>query len=71
MHDAERESLIRQLEMTDRILGLEAEIAQLKITSGINDLRHVRGSRSWKLGNFILRPAIYFKGMLKRLTQGR
>lgn len=71
MHDAERESLIRQLEMTDRILGLEAEIAQLKITSGINDLRHVRGSRSWKLGNFILTPAIYFKGMLKRLTQGR
>lgn len=71
MRDVERESLIRQLEMTDRILGLEAEVAQLKITAGINDLRHVRGSRSWKLGNFILGPIIFLGGALKRLKQGR
>lgn len=71
MHELERESLMRQLEMTDRILGLEAEIAQLKITSGINDLRHVRGSKSWRLGNFLLSPAIHLSNLAKRLKQGR
>lgn len=71
MSTNEKQMLLRQLELTDRVLGLEAELSQLRLNAAINDLRHVRGSLSWKIGNFILTPILLVKRMLFRIRQGK
>lgn len=65
MNDDERHVIyLRELQLIDRILGLEAEVARLSVDSGINDIRILKKSRAWKLGNFILTPfAVVYRGL--------
>ena len=65
---AEVDAQIRQLALVDRVLGLEAEVARLSAitpsASGARDevsrleseLRAVYASRTWRIGNIVLRP---------------
>jgi hypothetical protein len=60
---------LRTLALVDRVIGLEAEVARLSSTTtastGARDevarlegeLRAVYGSRTWRVGTAVLRPA--------------
>lgn len=65
----EDEVSLRQLELVDRIIGLEAEVARLKQEGSLKDIRHVRNSPSWKLGHFILSPFLFLRSALLRLKR--
>lgn len=64
--DDELASQIRELELIDRILGLEAEVARLSIEAGIKDIRILKNSRAWKAGRFVLLPVVALRKIIKR-----
>lgn len=67
---------LRQLALIDRVIGLEAEVARLSIARPAaagpraeierltGELAAVYGSRTWRIGTAVLRPA----RMLRRLS---
>ena len=52
----------RQLELVDRVLGLEAEVARLSLDAGVHDIRVLKNSRYWKVGYFLLAPIRWVRG---------
>lgn len=57
---------IRELELIDRILGLEAEVARLSIESGIKDIRILKNSRAWQAGRIVLLPIVAIRKLFVR-----
>jgi hypothetical protein len=60
-HDLDRQ--LRQLALVDRVIGLEAEVAQLLIVRDEverlrQELDEVYASRTWKIGSAVLRVAM-------------
>lgn len=67
--EREIELELRQLALVDRVLGLEAEVARLSVTSPVaggardeverlaGELRAVYASRTWRVGSAMIRAA--------------
>lgn len=65
--EREIELQLRQLALVDRVLGLEAEVARLRVSSPVAngardemerlkaELRAVYASRTWRIGSAVLR----------------
>lgn len=56
----------RELALIDKVIGLEAENANLKILAELNDIRILHDSRAWKLGMVLLRPLAAIKRIIKK-----
>ena len=68
---------LRQLALVDRILGLEAEVARLSIAGPAaagpraelerlqGELNAVYGSRTWRFGSAVLRPARLIRRLIR------
>ena len=55
---------LRELALTDRIIGLEAEVARLNVQAGLNDKRVLYGSREWKIGKTLLAPIVFARKLI-------
>lgn len=64
--DGHTGQLLRELELVDRILGLEAEVARLNVQSGLNDIRVLHQSREWRVGRVVLAPVTLVRRLLRR-----
>jgi len=60
----------RELELVDRILGLQAELAHARATSGHHDVQaqldEIRASATWKAGRTVLSPVFLLRRVLGR-----
>jgi hypothetical protein len=56
----------RELELVDRVLGLEAEVARLSIEAGVRDLRILEKSRYWQVGRVVLSPVTLLRRLIRR-----
>lgn len=57
---------LRDLALTDRIIGLEAEVARLNLQAGLNDLRVLHRSPEWRLGRLVLAPVTILRKLFRR-----
>lgn len=58
----------RQLALMDRIIGLEAELANIKIGEPHrlrHDIEALRGSATWKAGRIVLAPVRFGRRVLR------
>lgn len=70
---AELDAEARQLALVDRIIGLEAELANIKIgePNALRfDIEALKASATWRVGRVVLAPARFarraFRAVLKR-----
>lgn len=56
----------RELALIDKVIGLEAENANLKILAELNDIRILHDSRAWRLGMAILRPLAPIRKLIRK-----
>lgn len=56
----------RELALIDKVIGLEAENANLKILAELNDIRILHDSRAWRLGMSILRPLVPIRKLIRK-----
>ena len=65
---------IRQLALVDRIIGLEAEIANLRSVNLSREVRTqvdlVKSSTTWRVGSAVLAPVFLVKRVLRRGSKG-
>jgi hypothetical protein len=68
----------RQLALVDRIIGLEAQLAELAAVSTLtpaeqlrseHQLQQVRSSLTWRVGTAALLPARLLRGVARRLVR--
>lgn len=62
---------IRQLALVDRIIGLQAEVANLQSSHLSREVQAhvnvVKSSTTWRVGRLVLSPVIVAKRLLSRL----
>ena len=62
---------IRQLALIDRIIGLQAELANLRSMNLSREVRTqvdaVKSSTTWRIGRLVLAPVIFARRVLSRL----
>ncbi len=62
---------VRQLALVDRIIGLEAEIANLSATYGLGKVTRdqialVKSSTTWRVGTLVLSPLVFVGRLVNR-----
>jgi hypothetical protein len=57
----------RELTLVDRIIGLEAENARLRMESEIRDIRILQNSRPWRVGMIVLQPVVFLRKLRARI----
>ncbi len=62
---------VRQLALVDRIIGLEAEVANLSATYGLGKVTRdqialVKSSTTWRVGRVVLSPLIFVSKLVNR-----
>ena len=61
---------LRQLALVDRIIGLEAQVANLQaMGSGLEarkQLKELRSSTSWKVGRLVLAPVLFLQKLARQ-----
>jgi predicted ATP-grasp superfamily ATP-dependent carboligase len=61
----------RQLELVDRIIGLQAEVAHLRSSASsaqsLQQLAEIHSSATWRIGRMVIAPI----AAVRRLTRGR
>jgi hypothetical protein len=66
---------VRQLALVDRILGLQAEVANLKASSPASaealqrELNALLASRTWRVGRAVLSPLLLLRRVVRRGTK--
>ncbi|WP_309615653.1 hypothetical protein [Salinibacterium sp.] len=62
---------IRQLALVDRIIGLQAEVANLRSMNLSREVRTqvdaVKSSTTWRIGRFVLAPVMFARRVISRL----
>lgn len=60
----------RQLQLVDRILGLQAEVAHLRAKNGTEEAREqlaqIHASATWRVGRAVLTPFFVFRRAIGR-----
>ncbi|MFC5503422.1 hypothetical protein ACFPJ4_14330 [Lysinimonas soli] len=62
---------VRQLALVDRIIGLEAEVANLSATYGLGKVARdqialVKSSTTWRVGTLVLSPIVFVSKLFHR-----
>lgn len=60
----------RLIELVDRVIGLENQLAVMKIQVAAKTTTEIRSSTTYKVGNFILTPIKLLIRMIKKLFNG-
>lgn len=60
------EMALRQLALVDRIIGLEAQLAQLRVSYAHDEVAAVKASMTWRAGRFVLAPLRAVRRLARR-----
>jgi hypothetical protein len=58
---------LRQLALVDRIIGLEAELAHMRMSQTDKDLIAMRASTTWRVGRVALGPLVLARSLVRRV----
>lgn len=69
--NADMSQEVRQLALVDRIIGLEAEVANLSATYGLGraareQIAFVKSSTTWRVGTLVLSPMVFVGKLFSR-----
>lgn len=60
----------RFIELVDRVIGLENQLAVMKIQVAAKTTNEIRSSKTYKVGHFILSPIKFFSRLARKLLHG-